>query len=191
MRHSFGMQPHLNPGNRNGSTYHTRKQPQVRRFLRKFLLIFYMLYKRSQLMSKTFFPLSQTGVPEQANQGDLPLSGIWKAKNTSSFLAKPLGISGRPFPSISSKYLQSVASNPVFHESGRAGESHPHAPTEPYVTVSRHTAPVSLTLETSQSQADAGSNPVPPHCWVDCRFRRADSSPSLQPHYRTFNTTTG
>ena len=27
-------------------------------------------------------------------------------------------------------------------ESGGAGESHPHAPTDPYVTVSRHTAPI-------------------------------------------------
>jgi hypothetical protein len=34
-------------------------------------------------------------------------------------------------------------------------------------------------------------NPVPPSYLVDQRLPRAGSSPSLQPHYRTFNTTTG
>ena len=63
--------------------------------------------------------------------------------------------------------------------------------TEPYVNLSIHTAPASLTLETSQSQADAKSNPAPPHHWVGCHLLRAGSSPSLQPHYRAFNTTTG
>jgi hypothetical protein len=72
-----------------------------------------------------------------------------------------------------------------------AGESHPHALSERHVTVSRHTAPASLTPETSRSQADAERNPVPPSCLVDLHFQRAGSSPSLQSHYRTFNTTTG
>jgi hypothetical protein len=40
-------------------------------------------------------------------------------------------------------------------ESGRAGESHPHAPTDPCVNLSIHTAPASLTLDASQPQADA------------------------------------
>ena len=63
--------------------------------------------------------------------------------------------------------------------------------TEPYVNLSIHTTPASLTLETSRSQADAKSNPAPPHHWVGCHLLRADSSPSLQPHYSAFNTTTG
>jgi hypothetical protein len=76
-------------------------------------------------------------------------------------------------------------------ESGSAGESHPHAPTDRYVTVSRHTAPASHSLETSRSQADAERNPVPPSCLVDPHLLQAGSSPSLRPHYRAFNTNTG
>ena len=76
-------------------------------------------------------------------------------------------------------------------ESSSPGEFHPQALTERYVTVSCHTAPANLALETSRSQADAVRNPVPPSCLVDHHLLRAGSSPSLQPHYRTFNTTTG
>ena len=72
-----------------------------------------------------------------------------------------------------------------------AGESHPHALSERHVTVSRHTAPASLSLETSRSQAYAERNPVPPSCLVDHRLPRAGSSPSLHLHYRDFITTTG
>ena len=79
----------------------------------------------------------------------------------------------------------------MYDESGRAGESHPRAPTDPCVNLSIHTAPASLTLETSRSQADAERNPVPPSCLVDHHLPRAGSSPSLQSHYRTFNTNTG
>ncbi len=73
-------------------------------------------------------------------------------------------------------------------ESGGAGESHPHAPTDPYVTVSRHTAPASHKLKTSRSQAVAKRNPAPPSYLVDHHLLQAGSSPSLQPHYRAFNT---
>ena len=40
--------------------------------------------------------------------------------------------------------------------SGRLEEFHLQSPTEPCVTVSRHTAPVSLSLGASRPQADAG-----------------------------------
>jgi len=83
------------------------------------------------------------------------------------------------------------AQNLKITESSSPGESHPQALTDPYVNLSIHTAPVSHTLEISRLQADAESNPVPPSLLVDCRLLRADSSPSLQPHYRAFNTTTG
>jgi len=76
-------------------------------------------------------------------------------------------------------------------QSGGAGESHPHAPTDPCVNLSIHTAPASHSLETSRSQAYAERNPVPPSYLVDLHLLQAGSSPSLQPHYRTFNTNTG
>ena len=71
-------------------------------------------------------------------------------------------------------------------ESGGAGESHPHAPTDPCVNLSIHTAPAGHSLETSRSQAYAERNPVPPSYLVDLHLLRAGSSPSFQPHYRTF-----
>jgi hypothetical protein len=46
---------------------------------------------------------------------------------------------------------------------GRPEESHHQSPTDPYVSFSTHTARVSLSLETSQSQADAESDLAPPH----------------------------
>jgi len=52
-------------------------------------------------------------------------------------------------------------------ESSSPGEFHPQALSERYVTVSRHTAPVSHMLETSRSQADIERNPVPPSFLVD------------------------
>ena len=77
-------------------------------------------------------------------------------------------------------------------ESGSAGESHPHAPTDRHVTVSRHAAPASIPLETSQSQAYAKRTLLlPRYSGVDLRLLQTGSSPSLQPHYRTFNTNTG
>ena len=76
--------------------------------------------------------------------------------------------------------------------SSSPGEFHPQALTDRYVTVSRHTAPASIPLETSRSQADTKrTRLLPRFSGVDHRLLRADSSPSLQPHYRTFNTTTG
>ncbi len=92
------------------------------------------------------------------------------------------------YVSYISRFL--VSSRPEI-ESSSPGEFHPQALTERYVTVSRHTAPANLALETSRSQADAVRNPVPPSCLVDHHLLRAGSSPSLQSHYRTFNTTTG
>ena len=79
----------------------------------------------------------------------------------------------------------------VLIKSGSAGESHPHAPTDPCVNLSIHTAPASHFLETSQSQAYAERNPVPPGYPVDLHLPRAGSSPSLQSHYRAFDTNTG
>jgi len=70
-------------------------------------------------------------------------------------------------------------------ESGSAGESHPHAPTDRYVTVSRHTAPASIPFKTSQSQAYAKrTRLLPRFSGVDLRLLQAGSSPSLQSHYR-------
>jgi hypothetical protein len=57
-------------------------------------------------------------------------------------------------------------SNP---ESGSAGESHPHAPTDPCVNLPIHMAPVSLPLEASRPQADAKRNPAPPSFLVEHR----------------------
>ena len=51
-------------------------------------------------------------------------------------------------------------------ESGGAGEFHPHAPTDPYVNLSIHTAPASLPLETSRSQADAERVRFLPVAWL-------------------------
>ena len=86
---------------------------------------------------------------------------------------------------------QTFKSIPIDYESGGAGESHPHAPTDPCVNLSIHTAPAGHSLETSRSQAYAERNPVPPSYLVDLHLLRAGSSPSFQPHYRTFNTNTG
>jgi len=47
-------------------------------------------------------------------------------------------------------------------ESSSTRESHPHVLTQPDVNLSIHTAPVSLSLETSWPQADANSNSAPP-----------------------------
>jgi hypothetical protein len=64
-------------------------------------------------------------------------------------------------------------------------------PTDRYMTVSRHTAPASITLETSQSQAYAKrARLLPRYGGVDHRLLRTVSSPSLQTHYRTFDTIT-
>ena len=47
-----------------------------------------------------------------------------------------------------------------------AGESHPHALSERYVTVSRHTAPASHPLETSRPQADVERTRLLPVTWL-------------------------
>ena len=47
-------------------------------------------------------------------------------------------------------------------ESGRPEEFHLQSPSEPCVNLSIHTAPASIPLETSRSQADAEKNPAPP-----------------------------
>ena len=75
--------------------------------------------------------------------------------------------------------------------SGRPEEFHLQSPPEPYVNLSIHTAPARLTLGTSQSQADAGNKTAPPSFLVGCHSLQAGLSPSLQPHYRAFITTTG
>ena len=76
-------------------------------------------------------------------------------------------------------------------ESGRPEEFHLQSPLDPYVNLSIHTAPASLTLGTLRSQADAGSRTAPPSLLVGRHRLQAGSSPSLQPHYRTFITTAG
>jgi len=75
--------------------------------------------------------------------------------------------------------------------SGRPEESHPQSPTVPYVNLSIHTAPASHPLETFQFQAGKVNNPAPPNKLVGCYRLWTGSSPSLQPHYKAFNTTTG
>ena len=77
-------------------------------------------------------------------------------------------------------------------EPGRPEEFHLQSPTEPYVNLSIHTARASHSLETSRSQAYAECvQLLPRFSGVGRHLLRADSSPSLQPHYRTFHTTTG
>ncbi len=85
----------------------------------------------------------------------------------------------------------SVLNQPVV-QSGSAGESHPHAPTDPCVNLSIHTAPASHPHETLRFQTYAKRTRfLPRFSGVAHRLLRAGSSPSLQSHYRTFNTTTG
>ena len=50
--------------------------------------------------------------------------------------------------------------------SGSAGESHPHAPTNPCVNLSIHTAPAILLLETSRSQVYAKRTRFLPVSWL-------------------------
>jgi hypothetical protein len=77
-------------------------------------------------------------------------------------------------------------------QSGRPEEFHLQSPSDPHVNLSIHTAPASLPLETSRSKAYAKRTRLLPRSrGVDHRLLRTGSSPSLQPHYRTFNTTTG
>ncbi len=52
------------------------------------------------------------------------------------------------------------------NESGSAGESHPHAPTDPCVNLSIHTAPASHSLEISRSQAYAKRTRLLPVSWL-------------------------
>ena len=66
-----------------------------------------------------------------------------------------------------------------FVESGRPEEFHLQSPTDPYVNLSIHTAPASLALETSRSQADAGNKTAAPSFLVGRHRLRAGSSPSL------------
>ena len=75
--------------------------------------------------------------------------------------------------------------------SSRPRELPPQPLTQPDVNLSIHPAPASPSLETSRSQTYAEINPAPPSCLVDLHLLRAGSSPSLQPHYRIFNTNTG
>jgi hypothetical protein len=63
--------------------------------------------------------------------------------------------------------------------SGSAGESHPRAPTDPYVNLSNHTAPASDFHETSQSQTDAESNPALPPLTCRKSFGRINTEPSI------------
>jgi len=77
-------------------------------------------------------------------------------------------------------------------ESGSAGESHPHAPTDPCVNLPIHTAPASLPLETLRSKAYAKRTRfLPRFSGVDHRLLWVGSSPSLHSHYRNFITNTG
>ena len=77
-----------------------------------------------------------------------------------------------------------------FQSPGRPEEFHLQSPTDPYVSLSTHTARASHTLETFPLQGDVESR-----CssqspgWHDSPC--ADSSPSLPSHSKRFCTTTG
>ena len=73
---------------------------------------------------------------------------------------------------------------------GRPGEFHPRAPTDPNVTVSRHSAPLtesSLTRPGPSLPTQILPRPAP---WLLERTHPGEPVPSLHPHYRGFNTTT-
>jgi len=98
------------------------------------------------------------------------------------------------FWTISLRYLEGFCQKTIYHqtlESSGPRELPPQSLTEPDVNLSIHPALASHSPEISRSQADAERNPVPPSYLVDLRLLQAGSSPSLQPHYRTFNTNAG
>ena len=70
-------------------------------------------------------------------------------------------------------------------ESGRPEESHLQSPSEPYVNLSIHTAPVSLPLETSRSKAYAKRTRLLPVSWLTIACRELThplrSSPITEP----------
>ena len=76
------------------------------------------------------------------------------------------------------------------HLASRAGESHPRALPEPYVTLSRHTAPDVRPFPCEMENGFAVATellPLP----VGSAPRRNTAAPSVQSHYRTFRPTTG
>src|SRR3954452_19314984 len=71
------------------------------------------------------------------------------------------------------------------HLASRAGESHPHALPEPYVTLSRHTAPDVRPFPCGMENGFALATellPLP----VGSGSRRNTAAPLVQFHYRTF-----
>ena len=53
-------------------------------------------------------------------------------------------------------WIKTVIADSSIHGSGRPEEFHLQSPTDPYVSLSAHTAPASLSLGASRLQADAG-----------------------------------
>ena len=87
---------------------------------------------------------------------------------------------------------QATALTGVLTRSGRSsspGEFHPEALTDPYVTLSRHTALHSLACPCESKPL--GEERAPPGFPVGRALPRAMSSSSLPVHYRRFNTITG
>ena len=74
-------------------------------------------------------------------------------------------------------------------ESGGAGESHPHAPTDPYVSLSAHTAPLTQPIDDKQLAGFALYRQFLPML-VDHSIRQDELTPSLHLHYGDFITTT-
>jgi hypothetical protein len=76
-------------------------------------------------------------------------------------------------------------------ESGGAGESHPHAPTDPYVNLSIHTAPLIQPIEDTQTTSFVLCKQFLLRLHgVDHSIRPDKLTPSLHLHYRDFFTTT-
>ena len=91
-------------------------------------------------------------------------------------------------PAPAGRLRGAIPSSPAqfpWHKPSRAGESHPHPLTEPYVTVSRHTA---LLVQPHQAALlfPKGSS----HLWLAGQSEPDEPAPSLRSHYRTFITTT-
>src|SRR3954465_2682280 len=90
----------------------------------------------------------------------------------------PILVDGPPEPMLLSPDHQA-------HLASRAGESHPHALPEPYVTLSRHTAPDVRPFPCGMENGFALATellPLP----VGSGSRRNTAAPLVQFHYRTF-----
>src|SRR3954453_13483890 len=90
----------------------------------------------------------------------------------------PILVDGPPQPVL-------LAADHQAHLASRAGESHPHALPEPYVTLSRHTAPDVRPFPCGMENGLALATellPLP----VGSGSRQNTAAPLVQFHYRTF-----